>query len=152
MIWDSVPWKRDLLRDAELLARWSTKRHAAWVRQDFIIEKKVFLAAYAIRKLFEAEKLRTALKQVNLKCVSYPRKVTTLTPLNSHQVDRHYDFGEPTEVLINIRTLVDQIIHSHVFMLTADKLEHIDGFLVASDRGKELRLLAISLHVFCDFM
>lgn len=56
VIWESGPWKEALLKDADLLDRWASRRDRA-VQRDVIFEKKIFLAAYSMRRLIEAEKL-----------------------------------------------------------------------------------------------
>ena len=76
MIWESAPWKNGLLKDASLLERWAGKTLRANQR-DLIFEKKVFLAAYAIRKIFETEKVCTALHERTVPCFSYPRTDST---------------------------------------------------------------------------
>ena len=151
MIWDSSPWKDELLRDADILQRWAQKSGFS-NRQGFLMEKKVFIAAYAIRKLFEAEKLRTTLKHTSILCDEYAsRDSTGMGPHNNHRLDSFYDIENPNRVSVNVRVLADQIIHSYVFMLSGDE-DKVDGFFVASEHERHKRLLRVPIDSFCDFM
>ncbi len=56
MIYESYPWKRDLLRDADIIERWAAKKTDSEYRS-MLLEKKVFLSAFVIRKLIEDYKV-----------------------------------------------------------------------------------------------
>lgn len=148
MIWDATPWKTDLLKDASLLERWATKTNRP-LRQGMIFEKKVFGAAYAIRKLFEADKVCTALPEKPVPCLAFKRVSSAMAPWNWHRVDEHFDLVAGSGARLTATALVNQIIHSHVFLLRANEEEHVDGFLVSSRQGKKQRLFHIALADFC---
>jgi len=61
MISESAPWKDHLALDANLIERWAAKPRST-ARRSYIIEQKVFLTAYAMRKLLEGEKLSNSLE------------------------------------------------------------------------------------------
>ncbi|MCJ8518522.1 hypothetical protein ABID21_001154 [Pseudorhizobium tarimense] len=56
MIADSAPWKDELLKDADLIERWAAKARPS-ERGSILIERKVFVSAFAMRKLIECEKV-----------------------------------------------------------------------------------------------
>ena len=56
MIWESYPWKNQLIADAAIIKRWASKTQHTQ-RRSMLIERKVFLAAYIIRKLDDDYKL-----------------------------------------------------------------------------------------------
>jgi hypothetical protein len=60
MIYDSMPWKKGLLRDAAIIERWANKKPTE--RQSIIIEKKIFITSYVVRKLIEGHKVATNLR------------------------------------------------------------------------------------------
>jgi hypothetical protein len=67
MIHESGPWKERLAKDAEILDRWSQKANVS-ERRSALIEQKIFLAAYSMRKLYEAEKLSSSFDTTNVRC------------------------------------------------------------------------------------
>lgn len=152
MIWESAPWKQMLMADAALLERWAT-RSGKFERQSFIFEKKIFLSAYAIRKLFDARKLSDSFTHRNIRCAQFERSEREITPLNTHKIDELYFLNKPSEVDVSARKLLDQIIHSRVFALSAREEDMaVDGFYVASDRDAEKQLVHVPLVAYCKYM
>jgi hypothetical protein len=112
MIWESGPWKDLLLNDAALLERWSAKASVT-DRRSMLIERKVFLAAYTIRKLYEAQKLSTSFRDRSVRCWTYPAISNRITHL-SVGLDKLYDFGCAEQRVIAARDLIDLIILSYL--------------------------------------
>ncbi|HEV7334488.1 MAG TPA: hypothetical protein VGO06_00860 [Bosea sp. (in: a-proteobacteria)] len=71
MIHQSAPWKAHLIRDAHLIERWAAKPNHS-ERRSFLIERTVFLAAYAMRKLDEDIKLSTDLLSADMPVLRFP--------------------------------------------------------------------------------
>ncbi len=94
MIWESYPWKEVLLKDADIIERWC-QRHLTQ-RGMALIERKIFVSAYAIRKLFEAEKLTTNLDGQSLRCSRIERTKSHITGArhDAYNLDEHYDFSK----------------------------------------------------------
>jgi hypothetical protein len=151
MIWDSAPWKDGLLKDADTLDRWAPKTRRTGERS-VIFEKKIFGAAYAIRKLFEADKVCTSLQDKPVPCVAHPRTSDLMSPWSWHHVDEHFDLTIAPPARLGANALVNQIIHSHVFLLQVDDQDRIVGFLVSSRQGKRQRLFGINLTDYCALM
>ncbi len=135
MIWESAPWKDGLLKDASSLERWASKTSKP-AQRNLIFEKKVFLAAYAIRKLFEADKVCTVLHERPVPCISYPRTGSNLTVVNWDRLEEHFNWDAGAPARLSATALVNQIIHSFIFMLRVDDSDHVDGFLVVSPPGQ----------------
>jgi hypothetical protein len=133
MIWDSYPWKNQLVADAEIIERWASKTQVTQ-RRSTLIERKVFLAAYAIRKLYENYKLWTAFHERSLPSLTYPAKSRSITPLNAHNIEQLYDFDRPKTEAVSARHLMDIIVHSLVFSEVLGDDLTVEGFLVTSDR------------------
>jgi hypothetical protein len=148
MIWESGPWKAGLLNDARLLERWASKKNRP-TQRGVIFEKKVFLAAYAIRRLFEAEKVCTVLKKKPIPCLRFPRTTTLADFLNWHRLDEHFDLAKPAPSILGVTALVNQIIHSFIFTLEVNEDDCVTRFFVASDRERTKNLFSIAL---CDFI
>lgn len=115
MIWDSSHWKDDLLKTAERFVA-ITKRRRPSQRLKISLEKEIFIAAYAVRKLMEAKLLSTDTETLQIPVISYPATSKTVTFLNWHHLDHLYDFARGKPVLLPLRKVCNQIIHSYVFV------------------------------------
>jgi hypothetical protein len=72
---ESWPWKRRLAKDADIIERWAAKPKIT-DRRSFLLEEKIFLAAYAMRKLVEANKLSSSFEGSSINCRIFPRSQT----------------------------------------------------------------------------
>jgi hypothetical protein len=150
VIWESGPWKDLLLTDSNLLERWCAKTSVT-ERRSMLIERKVFLAAYTIRKLCEAQNLSTSFRDQSLRCRTYPAISGRITH-HSVGLDKLYNFGDPEERVIVVRDLIDLIIHSFVFSEFLGEDLRVEGFLVTSDRKRHERLWLVEIKTFIDLM
>jgi len=153
MIRESYPWKRDLLRDADIIERWAAKKTDSEYRSMFL-EKKVFLSAFVIRKLFEDYKITDRITDGSILCRVYPSRGTEVNFKNWIDIDRHYDLSSEQRSDINIRSLANQIIHNFVFMFdySEECFSPISGFVVASDLGKGRQLYGVTLSAYLSAM
>ena len=151
MIWQSYPWKNQLIADAASIKRWASKTQPT-ARRSMLIERKVFLAAYTIRKLDHSYKLSSAaFHDRSLACRTYRAKSKRITLLNNHKIDELYDLDCANAETISARQLMDIIIHSLVFgEVLGDDLT-LKAFLVTSDRRKS-RLWEIKTDAFVELM
>jgi hypothetical protein len=151
MILESWPWKQRLLKDADLIERWARKRPTQ--RRAFIIEQKVFLSAYAMRKLFESQKLSSSFTDRSVRCKVYPMRARRVTIANNHKIDKLYDWIHPSDRTIAAKSLLDLIVHSFIFAeLVKDEDLTMEGFLVTSDRSRQTGLWHVDLHDFTNLM
>ena len=139
MIAESRYWKHDLLKRAKSLrARKNQKR---WPEVSFArFEQTIMLGFYSIRKLIEASKLSDSTNDRQIKIVSYPWTGKTVTLMNWHHIDRHYDFESPTDETCGLLFMCHQIVHSFVFMPAFDENVLLDGMLFTSDRYRHEKL------------
>lgn len=154
MIWDSTPWRNELLRVADRLER--RQSQLRWTEQSlFLVERDVMISAYAIRRLKESLKLCAIFsQQVSLEC--YPlrdQKSQGPDQLNWHQIDRFFDLNNPARITLKPLQLCNQIIHSRVFLVVgfADH-QGMSGFYVTSDYNSRKRLYYVGLDVFARFL
>jgi hypothetical protein len=154
MIHESYPWKKELLNTVDMLRRWALKTSFS-TQKDFIFEKKIFLSVYIIRKLLEAEKICSHFENYLLACKKYSRSNSNITKLNSHRVEEHYVFENPSNGSISMSAFVNQIIHSYYFFYSYNEENHIEGIVFASrqGRGKNNFLYDVKLDdILCLFL
>ena len=147
MIHESHPWKKKILADADVISRWAAKSTAS-DRSYMILERKIFVSAFRMRKLIENNKLTDRTKKLTVPCRAYPFRGTHIDFLNSHRLDEHYDFSKEKRVSMNINMLANQIIHSMIFhwQSTEDcSRSPVSGFLVSSDHAMKKELYAIAI-------
>lgn len=151
MIYESSSWKTALGHDAELIERWAGKP-AVSERRSFLLERKIFLAAYALRKLDEASKLSSTLLSNPVRVQRYPPAKEGFEAFNNHRFADYFDLGSPEPIQLPARRLVNVLIHSLVFveMLSADHM--VEGFLVTSDQEAVRGLLQFDLTAFTKLM
>lgn len=150
MIYESAPWKRDLVSDADLIERWCGK--PASERRSFIIEKKVFVGAFSVRKLIEASRLSASFSGQSVQVKSYPANGARVHRFNNHHFDRHYWLENPEIVSLSAARLMDLIIHSFTFIEVVDEAESIEAFLLTSDRTRMTRLYEVPINVYTKLL
>ena len=151
MIHESSPWKENLTKDADVIDRWASKT-AITARRSFTLEKKIFLAAYSMRKLAEAGKLSSSFKDRSVRCQKVPAISDCITIINNYELDRLYDFSKPSDHSINVCELCDLIIHSFVFSEILQDDLTIDAFCVTSDRQRYDGLWLVGISTFSRLM
>lgn len=151
MIWESWPWKQRLLKDADLIERWARKNPSD--RRAFIIEQKVFVGAYAMRKLLESQKLSSSFNDRMVNCDVYPALGKPITIANNHKFDKLYDFSSPVRRMIAAKTLLNLVIHSFIFAEVVDSDDlSTQAFFITSDHSRNKGLWRIELTTFSELM
>jgi hypothetical protein len=151
MIYESAPWRTLLLKDAKLLDAWAGKPKVT-SRRSFLIEQKVFLAAYAMRKLIEAKKLSSSFESKSLRCEVFPAfDGKKFTRWSNNQFEKLYDLSRPSIQTLNVRDLLDLIIHSLIFQELFSEDQTIEGLAITSDR-KRKNLWFVNVKKFTSIM
>ena len=135
---DSIPWKEDLLRVADVLERRTRQRR--WTeRTSFLVERDVMNGAYAVRKLNEARKISDELAAETVACRRHTLTGRPVDIWNRHAFYEHYDMEHPESVALALAGFCNQVIHSCVWMLSAteDPPHQFDGIYVSSDRARK---------------
>lgn len=151
MIFESAPWKKQLVADARIIERWAAKKQVS-KRRSILIEKKWFLAAYSIRKLYEAQKISTAFGDRSLRCPTYEATSTPIHRMNSHRLGELYDLENSVEKSIAVLDLINLLIHSYLFVEVIGDDEVLEGVFVTSDRTRHDCLWFIRVGEFLRIM
>jgi hypothetical protein len=154
MIWESAPWKEQLVRDAARLRRLGrTKlRGTDGETAFFQLERLVFLAAYSMRKLWESGKLSSNWNHQRMACQRFPIKDDVPDTMNWHQIERHYDMGKSADVKMKPEEFCDRIVHSFIFAPVIGNDEAISSFFFSSDTMRRQAVWLIHLDVVAGIM
>ena len=151
MIWESAHWKEPLAKDADIIERWAAKtRHTP--RRYTIMERKIMLSAFVMRKLMHSGKLSTSFADRQIGVAWFPSKSNRITTQNAHQIDKLYSLDMGRKKPVPVRRLLDQIIHSLAFVLhLAEEDDRATGFFVNSERDRN-KLLLVPIPKFAKLM
>lgn len=141
MIWESWPWKRELLKRAASMER--RKKQSRWSDASCRkVELDTFLSAYAIRKLLDAKKISDEVEFISLQVLTYQPLSRSVDFMNWDKIDKLYDLSRCAKASVSLRGFCNQIVHSFIFLPCFDgDSGGLSGIFVASDREKERRLL-----------
>lgn len=135
MIWESKPWKNELLANARLLKRYAESKRRS-ERRSFGIERTIFLSAYIMRKLWEAGKLSSSWEKRKVACILHPPKSRIPDRLSWHRIDEHYNLDVSNLDSLTAIEFCHRLIHSYVFMEVEGPNKQIIGVFFASDQTK----------------
>jgi hypothetical protein len=135
MIWESGPWKREVWRTAESLARRRTQR--CWPQSSLCaLEMDLFGALYAVRKLMEARKLSDDVVGRTVAVDTYPPRGKQIHLMNWDKIHELYDLeAGPRHEELSVNDFANQVIHSYVFV-PVTSLDGLQGFFLASDHQR----------------
>ncbi|MHC2624089.1 hypothetical protein ACVIW2_006121 [Bradyrhizobium huanghuaihaiense] len=148
MIFESSPWKQQLLRDAGNLKRIS-KSPLGESNEDVLLtrlERLIFVGAYSMRKLHESGKLSTDWTKIKLSCTRF-EFVGKCAPtiLDAHKIDRFYELANPLDIRMPSDEFCDRVVHSFIFAPVVGEQGCVDGFHLTSDRLKKQCLWFVPL-------
>ncbi|WP_432634525.1 hypothetical protein [Candidatus Avelusimicrobium sp.] len=146
MIFDSLPWKKELHKLSERLHKVSLHSKMSETKA-VSCEKAIFISAYIIRKLFEASKLSYELKSISCQITKYSN-VKYVDLLNWHNINQTFDLNHPIPSTLNIKRLCNYLIHSFVFVFSYDENDSLCGFYFTSDREKNKELYFMQIKDF----
>ncbi|GAA1029778.1 hypothetical protein GCM10009565_62350 [Amycolatopsis albidoflavus] len=113
-----------------------------------MVERDIMVSAYALRKLKESRKLSDAMDVKRVTVLRHELTGRVPDVWDRHQIWESYNLEGGTEVVIGLSELCNQIVHSWVWVLSADELTGLfDGVFVSSDRERKKYLYFIPLGV-----
>ena len=146
MLDESFPYKRQMRRELGAVRNKPiAEDETAWVR----LERFVFWSAFVIRKLSEAKKLSDEFEAERFQIRRFPR----IDPddlqdfMNADKIDRFYDLGRPESRTVDPLWIVNQLIHSFVYMPEAEDGPPL-GFYFNSDNSRSESLFHITWGEF----
>ncbi len=118
MIFESYPWKQDLIRRRYLIKKYNTKEQldTNYDRATTIIEKAVFYSAFIIRKLIDC------ILKVSDEVDNYTLKVHAVKPLKSMGLldrwpdENSHDWENEKQQTVLGKNVCNWLIHSYVFL------------------------------------
>jgi hypothetical protein len=150
VILESGYWKDEIQKIADRMKKRSQQKR--WNERSYAkVEKDVFIAFYAIRKLLEAQKLSQSVATAKLTVSSYPARGKGVTRINSLRIDEHFDFDQEQTGNLTLDFVCNQIIHSYIFAPFLREDKTLGGVLFSSDfkRNKSLYRLGIEDMIAC---
>lgn len=155
MIHESYPWKQDLLRRIALIKKYNSvdmfqkNEEQAYT----VLEKSIFYSAFIVRKLLDCKsKLSDAADKYSIK-MQKVKPIKKITYLNSHKIDKNYNWENKENVIISGRDICNFLIHSYVFnFLWDEQFSIITDFIVSSDFDKNKCLYCITLDEWLKYL
>lgn len=151
MIWDSAPWRAQLLKDSGTLKRAAASRRAT-ERRSALIERNVFFSAYAMRRLDDAKKLSTSWAGSAVSCERYVSIGRLPDLMNWDKIEKFYDLTKAASCNMSARHLCDLIIHSYVFIERLNDSRSVEGFYITSDKKRTQALWFVSLDTLTSLI
>ena len=154
MVFESYPWKQDLLRRKRLITKYNSAEHFS--KNDeatyTVIEKGIFYSAFIIRKLIDC------VSKMSDEAVNYTLKVWELKPLRNIDLmhrwpeESSYDWENERIITVHGKNVCNWLIHSYVFFLIHGEDGRVEGFSVSSDFDRNKSLYRISLEDWLKYM
>ena len=154
MIYESYPWKQDLLRRKRLIQQYNYPELLGDDndRAYTVIEKAIFYSAFIIRKLIDCK------GKVSDEVDKYSFTIKGLQPekevnfMNRWPENGKYDWEHEVTYTKPGTDICNWLIHSYVFFFTYDTNERIDGFYVSSDYDRNKVLYWVALKEWIAYM
>ncbi|MGV3527841.1 MAG: hypothetical protein ACO1OO_03020 [Flavisolibacter sp.] len=115
MIYESYYWKSELIKLSKKLTKRIRYKRFWTDSQNGAFEKEIMIGFYVIRKLIEAHKVPNELISTKIKGKRYPNKGKIVHLMNNHKFPEYYDFENGKEDKLDLKFLINQIVHSYIF-------------------------------------
>lgn len=157
MVYESYPWKQDLLRRKQLILKYNTAESFSKNENKAytIIEKGVFYSAFIIRKLIDCfgkvsdDADRYTLKAKEIKTLKHMDLLHRWPEEDSH------DWENEKSIILPGKNVCNMLIHSYIFFFSYNEDGTVTDFFVSSDYDKNKALYKISLIdwlMYTDFI
>ena len=147
MIWESYPWKVQLLRDATSLS----KLQRAEIDLDncevelIRLERIIFISAYTMRKLWHSNKLSSRWSSLKLPTKRFELIGPIPDFLSCHKIEKYYDLGNGVDVGLKVEEYCGRIIHSFCFVRIFNEINQLNAFYFTSDSMKSRCIWLVEL-------
>jgi len=147
MIIESHYWVKDIKKQLKRLSKINIKYLNE--KTVFEIEKSFFYTAYAIRKLYQSNKITDDLFKQDIILNFYkPKKL--IHKRNWWNVDELYDLNNANKCSVKLDYLTNQIIHSYTFLIIKKKNKY--KILFHSDKNRNKLIYAISIKKYINLL
>jgi hypothetical protein len=154
MVYESYPWKLDLMKRKRLIIKHNT---AEKFDQKFdstytIIEKCVFYSAFIIRKLIDSRgKLSDEADRYTIKVKSI-RPIKSMDLLHRWPDESSHDWEKAQRLTVTGKDICNWLIHSYIFFFVFDENGTVINFCVSSDYDRNKALYMISISDWITYM
>jgi hypothetical protein len=149
VIWESGPWKDDLLRLAASLNRY--RRLKRWSQKsDACVERLFMHGFYSIRKLVDAHKVSDEIVQRPIRLGTFPSRGKVVTQLNWVRIEDKYDLANLGFVDRSLQFVSNQFVHSYVFVPVIGETGGLDSVLFNSDYTRSHSLFSLDVGTVAD--
>lgn len=151
MVFDSKYWKLELYKNAQILSK---SIHLKRLKNEsFVkIEKACMISSYIVRKLNEAKKIPPDYLNNEIDAIKYKKKCGSIDFMTWHNIHIKYDFRKRNKIRIKWSYLINQLIHSFVFIVGMGE-NNIDMFILFnSDNSQEKELNSITVLDFVKIL
>lgn len=160
MIWESWPWKQELLDHAnvigETLANYSDIETEGedFSALEFRLERAVFYSAYIIRKLVENGKLTDTCSSQKVAVAVYKSIATEPSIRRSFglEIGKNFESSENNKITLHLNALMSEIIHSFLLAWQSDKNGLVEGMFLSSYKNQNKRAILLKLDQYCDII
>lgn len=154
MVFESYPWKQDLLKRKRLIIKYNTAKHFS--KNDdatyTVIEKGIFYSAFIMRKLIDCA------SKMSDEAVNYTLNIGVIKPLRNIDFmhrwpeKNSHDWENERIITVQGKNVCNWLIHSYVFFLIYGEDGRVDGFSVSSDYDRNKSLYRISLEDWLNYI
>ena len=154
MIYESYPWKKELVKHRKTLTKFSKKKMAIYKdRSYFKIEKAILFSAFIIRKLIDCPgKVSDDVDNYRLNVQSIPA-IERIDVFNRFVDNDTHDWENAVSETVDARKVCNWLIHSFLLKLVENEGgKGIFGFAVSSDYDKSKKLYIIEIKDWIEYI
>ena len=156
MVFESFPWKQDLLKNKEIILQYNTEQELNkddTEDAETLLQKAIFYSAFIIRKLIDCHvKTSDDVDNYKLKVARY-NALKHFVPTDHWPDEKSHDWEHPISEQHDGRNVCNWLIHSFFFMFRCnDSASVFDGFYVASDYDKDNQLYCVQMSDWLDYI
>jgi len=154
MVYESYPWKQDLLRRKRLILKYNTVEYFQKDEEATytVLEKAIFYSAFIIRKLIDCfGKLSDDADRYTLSVIKF-KPLKEVNAFHRWPDESTHDWDHSQQKTVKGKDICNWLIHSYLFFFNYNEEETIDGFFVASDYDRNKTLYYIRIRDWLDYM
>ena len=154
MIYESFPWKQDLLQRKRLILKYN---HSELLSEEndrayTVIEKAIFYSAFIIRKLIDCKgKVSDEVDAYKFR-IKGIRPIKEINLLNRWPDEDNYDWKHETVYTKSGTELCNCLIHSYCFFFAYNEVMEINSFFISSDYDRNKVLYCVELKDWLSYM